>query len=109
MIHREITILSEMKSEEKEKYHTISFTCGIGNMAQMSLSTKEKQAHRYRKQIWSCQGGGDGGEKNWDLGLAKRKLLYVPTPVFLPGSQGRGSLVGCHLWGRTESDTTEAT
>ena len=33
-----------------------------------------------------------------------------PTPVFLPGeSQGRGSLVGCHLWGRTESDTTEAT
>ena len=33
-----------------------------------------------------------------------------PTLVFLPGeSQGRGSLVGCHLWGRTESDTTEAT
>jgi len=34
---------------------------------------------------------------------------WQPTPVFLPGeSQGRGSLVGCHLWGRTESDTTEA-
>ena len=33
-----------------------------------------------------------------------------PTPVFLPGeSQGQGSLVGCRLWGRTESDTTEAT
>ena len=32
------------------------------------------------------------------------------TPVFLPGeSQRRGSLVGCHLWGRTESDTTEKT
>ena len=32
------------------------------------------------------------------------------TPVFLPGeSQGRGSLVGCHLWGHTESDMTEAT
>ena len=31
-------------------------------------------------------------------------------PVFLPGeSQGRGSLVGRRLWGRTESDTTEAT
>ena len=30
--------------------------------------------------------------------------------VFLPGeSQGRGSLVGFRLWGRTESDTTEAT
>ena len=35
---------------------------------------------------------------------------WQPTPVFLPGqSQGRGSLVGCHLWGPTESDMTEAT
>ena len=34
---------------------------------------------------------------------------WQPTPVFLPGeSQGRGSLVGCRLWGRTESDTTGA-
>ena len=33
-----------------------------------------------------------------------------PIPVFLPGeSQGRRSLVGSRLWGRTESDTTEAT
>ena len=38
------------------------------------------------------------------------QALAGHTPVFLPGeSQGRGSLVGCHLWGRTESDTTEAT
>ena len=36
--------------------------------------------------------------------------LWQPTPVFLPGeSQGLGSLVGCRLWGRTESDTTEVT
>ena len=35
---------------------------------------------------------------------------WQPTPVFLPGeSQGRGILVGCRLWGRTESDTTEVT
>ena len=35
---------------------------------------------------------------------------WQPTPVFLPGeSQERGSLVGCHLWGHTESDTTEVT
>ena len=27
---------------------------------------------------------------------------WQPTPVFLPGeSQGRGSLVGCRLWGRS--------
>ena len=43
--------------------------------------------------------GGIGGRRKWQ-----------PTPVFLPGeSQGRGSLVGCHLWSHTESDTTEVT
>ena len=46
--------------------------------------------------------------------MVKRKektfRKWQPTPVFLPGEcQGRGSLVGCRLWGRTESDTTEAT
>ena len=47
--------------------------------------------------------------------LLGRKVMtnldsILPTPVFLPGeSQGRRSLVGCRLWGRTESDTTEAT
>ena len=40
--------------------------------------------------------------------LWRRK--WQPTPVFSPGeSQGRESLVGCHLWDCTESDTTEAT
>ena len=35
---------------------------------------------------------------------------WQPTPVFLPGeSQGQRSLMGCHLWGRRESDTIEAT
>ena len=40
--------------------------------------------------------------------LLRRKRQ--PTPVFLPGeSQGWRRLVGCRLWGCTESDTTEAT
>ena len=35
---------------------------------------------------------------------------WKPTPVLLPGeSQGRETLVGCRLWGHTESDTTETT
>ena len=35
---------------------------------------------------------------------------WQPTLVLLPGeSQGRRSLVGCRLWGHTESDTTEVT
>ena len=32
---------------------------------------------------------------------------WQPTPVFLPReSQGQRSLVGCHLWGCMESETT---
>ena len=34
---------------------------------------------------------------------------WKPTPVFLPGSQGQRTLMGYCLWGRTESDMTEAT
>ena len=64
-------------------------------------------------RLWSM--GWLGVRHDWATSLSpftfthwRRK--WQPTPVFLPGeSQGRGSLVGCHLWGRTESDTTEAT
>ena len=52
---------------------------------------------------------------DWATSLSLFTLMHwrrkwQPTLVFLPGeSQGRGSLVGCRLWGRTESDTTEVT
>ena len=51
---------------------------------------------------------------NWEISLSLFTFMHwrrkwQPTPVFLPGkSQRRRSLVGCHLWGCTESDTTEA-
>ena len=52
---------------------------------------------------------------NWATSLSLFTFMHwrrkwQPTPVFLPGeSQGLQRLVGCRLWGRTESDTTEAT
>ena len=52
---------------------------------------------------------------DWTTSLSLFIFVYwrrkwQPTPVFLPGeSQWWRSLVGCRLWGRTESDTTEAT
>ena len=55
------------------------------------------------------------GRHDWETSLSLFTFMHwrrkwQPTPVFLPGeSQGRGSLVGCHLWGRTESHTTDAT
>ena len=50
------------------------------------------------------------GELNkGDVALDWRRKWKL-TAGFLPGeSQGRRSLVGCHLWGHTEADTTEAT
>ena len=50
------------------------------------------------------------GTRLSDFTFMHWRRKWQPTPVFLPGeSQGQGSLVGCRLWGRTESDTTEAT
>ena len=47
---------------------------------------------------------------NFTFTLMPWRRKWQPTPVFLPGeSQGRRSLVGCRLWGHTESDTTDAT
>ena len=40
---------------------------------------------------------------------ALEKEMAAHSSVLAGESQGRGSLVGCRLWGRTESDTTEAT
>ena len=59
--------------------------------------------------------GSLGVRHDWATSLSLFTFMHwrkkwQPTPVFLPGeSQGRESLVGCHLWGRTELDTTEAT
>ena len=54
-------------------------------------------------------------EHDWATSLSLLTFMHwrrkwQPTPVLLPGeSQGRRSLVGCRLWGHTESDATEAT
>ena len=40
---------------------------------------------------------------------ALEKEMATHSRVLAWRIQGRGSLVGCRLWGRTESDTTEAT
>ena len=55
----EIIMLSEVSQKEKEKYH-ISLICGILNMIQMNLFTKQKQTHRRRKQTMVTK-----GERRW--------------------------------------------
>ena len=70
---------------------------------------------------WTEEPGGLQSMGSWRVGqdwaislsfftFIHWRRKWQPTPVFLSGeSQGWGSLVGCHLWGRTELDTTEAT
>ena len=70
---------------------------------------------------WTEEPGGlqsrrsQGVRHDWVTSLSLFTFMHwrrkwQPTPVFLPGeSQGWRSLVGCRLWGRTESDMTEAT
>ena len=68
-----------------------------------------------RRSLAGCSPRGLRVRLDWATSLSlitvthwRRK--WQPTLVFVPWeSQGRGSLVGCHLWGCTESDTTEAT
>jgi len=58
--------------------------------------------------------GSLGVSHNWATSLSLFTFMHwrrkwQPTLVFLPGeSQGWGSLVGCHLWCRTESDLAAA-
>ena len=80
-------------------------------MANISLDA----VYKYHT-VLGFPGGSDGRESTYNegnpgsfSGLGKCPGEEYPL-VFLPGeSQGRGILVGFRLWGRTESDTTEAT
>ena len=65
----EIIMLSEINQKEKDEYHAISFVCGIYNMTEINLSTKQKQIHRHGEQTCGCQGREAGGGKGfgvWD-------------------------------------------
>ena len=58
----------------------------------------------------AVHGVAEGQAQLSDFTFLHWRRKWQPTPVFLPGEfQGRGSLVGCRLWGRTELDMTEAT
>ena len=52
----------------------ISLTCGIQNIAQMNLSTEQKQSHRHGEQTRDYQGGG----KKWDeLGFWGQQMQMI--------------------------------
>ena len=40
-------------------------------MAQMNLSTRQKQTHRHREQTCGCQGEGCGGGMDLEFGISR--------------------------------------
>ena len=62
------------------------------------------------QSMGSLRVGHDWTTSLWLFTFMHWRRKWQPTPMFLPGeSQGRGSLLSCCLWGRTESDMIDAT
>ena len=59
------------------------------------------------QSMGSLRVGHDRGTSLSTFTFRHWRRKWQPTPMFLPGeSQGQRSLMGCHLCGRTEPDTT---
>ena len=109
----------ELHMTERLHFH-FSLSCtGEGNGNPLQCSCLENP--RDREAWWAAvYGVAQIGHDRSDLAAAATSLSLLtfmhwrrkwqPTPAFLPEeSQGQQSLVGCRLWGATESDTTEVT
>ena len=112
----EVIILNEACQMENGKCYMISPICGIWEKAMAPNSSTLAWKIPWTEEPGRLQSMGllrVGHHSATSLSLFtfihwKRK--WQPTPVFLPReSQGLRGLVGCCLWGRTESDMTEAT
>ena len=109
---KDVCLLSHSGVSDSLQPHELQHArppCGEGNGTPLQYSCLENP--KDGEAWWAAV---HGIAKSWtqlsDFTFTHWRMKWQPTPVFLPGeSQGRGSLVGCHLWGHTESDTTEVT
>ena len=108
----QIISLNEVWIKQKIRY--LPACCGgEGNGTPLQYSCLENPMDEGPGGLQSM--GSLGVGHDWATSLSLFTCMHwrrkwQPTPVFLPGeSRGRGSLVGCCLWDRTESNTTEVT
>ena len=98
--------------KECSDYHTIAL---ISHASKVMLKILQARLQQHlNHELSDVQAGFMKGRGTRDqianICWIIQRRQWHPTPVLLPGkSHGWKSLVGCRLWGRTESDTTEAT
>ena len=97
--HVGLELLLEMFTSELEILFDLAFN-------QTGVMTFQNTISRGQEPACQCRRCKRLKFDPW-VGKIPWRMKWQPAPVFLPGeSQGRGSLVGYRLWGRTESDTT---
>ena len=83
--------------------------CWSWNSSTLTTWCKEL-IHVKRPWCWErLKAGGEGEDKGWDGWMASPTRWTWVWASSLGVGDGQGSLVGFHLWGRTESDRTEVT
>ena len=101
---------------------TSTESCCVLIWLQLTLYSEEVMEPHSSTLAWKIPGVEEPGRlqsmgsrrvgHDWATSLSLFTFMHwrrkwQPTPAFLPGeSQGRGSLVGCRLWVRTESTNT---
>ena len=63
----EIIILNAVCQTEKDKYHTISFICGVENMKHMNLSMNRNRLKDTEKRLVVSKGVGGGRGMVWEF------------------------------------------
>ena len=107
-------MLSERSQTQKATWHMILPGQDVPEKAMAALSSVLAWRIPGTEEPRGLQSmGSQRVGHNWATSLSiftsmHWRWKWQPTPVLLPGeSQGQRSLVGCRLWGCTESDTTE--
>ena len=101
-----------MSTDPQIVHSTILYLTVFGTTVQYSCLENPMDGGAWQAAV---QGVAESRTRPSDFLLSLSTFMHwrrkwQPTPVILPGeSQELGSLVGCRLWGHTESDTTEAT
>ena len=84
-----------------------------GELFQIIKDDAVKVLHSICQQIWKTQQWPQDWKRSIFIPISKKgnakESSDCHTIALISESQGWGSLLGCHLWGCTESDTTEAT